>query len=422
MLRHMLRNRTRSAFVLVSVLLLSAFVGLAQAQQVVISPHSIVVNPLPSFEMSVWVDKDTSGQGSPSYAVGESIRVSVRPSEDAYVYLFSIGADGYVTQILPNDFDNDGRNAFVRANTTRTFPPANARYTFNVDAPTGLAKVIAVASRRALNTETLARFRSGDFLATSNIGEEGFAGALRIIVSPLPQTDWVTATAHYYVGSRPSLGAYGRLAVSSEPRGAEVYVDRSFVGYTPLNYGLRPGTYDVEIVGNGGRHQERVRVTADRTTDVFASLRPAVRTGTATFTSQPSGAEVYVGGSYVGTTPTAAVGFDVGSYEAEFVRAGYTTERVRFDVRADRDTRVSAQMRGQRGSLEILANVGGARVFINGSEVGTIANGTGRFIARDLEAGSYEVLLVAPGYRSVIQEVQVGVGQSATVTMRQTRR
>ena len=400
------------------VLVATLLAGQAMAQNVVLSPRSIVVNPVPSSDVEVWVDKDPSGRDTPAYAVGEEIRVSVRPSEDAYVYLFSIAANGEVKQILPNPFD--GSDAFVRGGATRTFPPRDARYTFNVAPPGGLAKVIAVASRRPLDTSTLVNFREGN-LASSNIGEEGFARALRIIVNPLPQTEWVSATALYYVGARPAQGAYGTLQVDSEPRRGEVYVDRAFVGYTPLSYGLRPGMYDVEVVGGGGSASERVQIRPDRTTEVFISLRPIVRVGTATFTSSPSGAEVYVGGNFVGTTPTARVSFDVGSYQAEFRRQGNLVERVGFQVQADRDTRVNANLRAMTGTLEITANVGGARVFVDGREVGVIASGSGRLTVRDLSDGVHEVVLIAPGYRTTVQDVRTRAGDTVALALRQVR-
>ena len=393
----------------------------AWAQDPVLSPRSIVVNPVPGFELQVWVDKDPSGRDAPLYRVGEGIRISVRPSADAYVYLFSIAADGEVVQVLPNRFDSDGSNNFVRGGTTRSFPPAGARYTFNVAPPDGLAKVIAVASRRPLDVSTLAAFRSERDFATSNIGEEGFARALRIIVTPVPSADWVAATALYYVGSRPNVGAYGTLRVDSDPRRGEVYVDRSFVGFTPLTYDLRPGTYDVEVVADGRSASERVQVRADRTTDVFLSLRPIIRQGTATFTSTPVGADVYVDGRLVGRTNTGRVTFDEGSYQAEFRRDGYQVERVRFEVRANADTRVSATLRALTGTLEIQANVGGARVFVDGREVGVIPSGSGRLTVRDLSEGLHEVVLLAPGYRRVVHEVRVRAGETVTVNLRLSR-
>jgi hypothetical protein len=411
------RSPVRSIFLSLAV----ALFGAALAQNVVISPRSIVVNPVPAFDLEVWVDKDRSGEASPAYAVGEPISVSVRSSVDAYVYIFSLSADGVVEMVLPNRLDGSQQDPFVGAGQTRSFPPAGARYAWTVGPPNGLAKVIAVASREPLDTSTLVSFRSERDFASSTAGEDAFARALRIIVSPLPQNDWVAATALYYVGSRPSQGAFGTLEVTSTPSRAEVYVDRTFAGYTPLRYGVRPGTYDIEVVGSGGTYAERVQVRPDRTTTVTATFRPTVRTGTARFTSTPSGADVYVDGSFLGSTPIGATTFDVGTYTAEFRRTGHDSVRRSFEVRAGQDTRVDATLRAQNGTLEITANVGGARVFLDGREVGTIPNGTGRLVLRDLATGTFEVTLVAPGYRTVVETVRIDAGRTTSVTLRQSR-
>ena len=46
--------------------------GLAQGP--VLSPRSIVVNPIPRFEVDVWLDKDQSGRDAPAYRIGENRR------------------------------------------------------------------------------------------------------------------------------------------------------------------------------------------------------------------------------------------------------------------------------------------------------------------------------------------------------------
>ena len=159
----------------------------------------------------------------------------------------------------------------------------------------------------------------------------------------------------------------------------------------------------------------------DRTTSVVATFRPVVRTGTARFTSEPSGAEVYVDGSYLGTTPIGSTTFDVGSYSAEFRRSGYDVVRRNFEVRAGQDTRVDATLRAEAGTLDLTANVGGARVFLDGRDVGVIPSGSGRLVLRDLASGTYEVTLVAPGYRTLVQDVRVDAGRTTAMTLRQTR-
>jgi hypothetical protein len=129
-----------------------------------------------------------------------------------------------------------------------------------------------------------------------------------------------------------------------------VYVDRAFVGYTPLSYSLRPGTYDVEVVAGGRSASQRVTVRPDRISELFFPLRVTL------------------------------------------------------------------------GGMELRANVGFARVFLNGSEVGVIPAGSGRLTLSDLDPGVHEVVLLAPGYQAWIREVSVRAGETTVVEIRMLRR
>ena len=141
---------------------------------VVISPQSIVVNPSPSFDVQVFVDKDTSGDAAPVYNIGESIRVGVSVSEDAYVYLFSVHSDGTIEQILPNGLA-DGSNNFVSGGSTRYFPPRDARYTFDVAGPQGLGQSHRGRQQKPAGPEYPKRFFSGGRL----LGERTGRGLVR---------------------------------------------------------------------------------------------------------------------------------------------------------------------------------------------------------------------------------------------------
>jgi hypothetical protein len=187
-------------FVRVLALLGLTLPVLAQPQ-ITVSPQSIVVNPLPSFTTEVFVDKDSSGNGTPSYGIGEAISIGVRVSEASYVYVFNVKSTGEIRQILPNRYDADGQNNYLQAGETKYFPPRGARYAFNVDGPNGLDKVIAVASRSQLDTHQLADFVDDSGFASSTIGQDGFAQTFSIVVTPIPQADWVTDTALFNVGS-----------------------------------------------------------------------------------------------------------------------------------------------------------------------------------------------------------------------------
>ena len=199
----------------------SALLGNASAQGQ-INPQSIIVNPVPtSLQVGVFVDR---GGNNPVYRIGDPIRVSVNVNQDAYVYLFSIHGNGDVDLILPNRLS--GGNEFIRGGETRTFPPRGANYQFNVDGPAGQDKVLAVASKRPLNLSEIASFRGGNAFADVQVqGQDNLARALSIVVTPVPQSDWVTAVTYFQVTG----GTY------SAPKPANPYI------FDPLELMLFPG-------------------------------------------------------------------------------------------------------------------------------------------------------------------------------------
>ena len=104
-----------------------------------LSAQSIIVNPVPTnLSAKVWVDRDTSGDRTPVYRVGDRISISTTVNEDAYVYLFNINPDGTTDQILPNRLSG---SAFVRAGQVRTFPAQGDNFVFNVSGPRGIKRM-----------------------------------------------------------------------------------------------------------------------------------------------------------------------------------------------------------------------------------------------------------------------------------------
>ncbi|UCH27448.1 MAG: PEGA domain-containing protein [Trueperaceae bacterium] len=317
---------------IVSLFLCLSLLGFVNAQTIVLSPKGIVVNPLPEFEVEVFLDKDPSGEASPSYQLGEPVRIGVHASEASYVYLYDVKPDGTITQILPNRFDAFGANNFLAAGETKYFPPQGARYSFTIDGPGGLSKVIAVASKQQLDTTQLARFDGEVGFASSSIGELGFGAALSIVVEPVPQAEWVTDTALYLVGSAQQIPVYGTIRIVSQPSGAQAYVDGQFVGYTPLDFGIESGVHSVVTELEGfSSYQTSVEVNGNQTVNINAVLLAETRMGTVRFETQPHGAEVFLNGDYIGTTPLE-VSVAVGEHRAQFKRNGFRKSDVELMV------------------------------------------------------------------------------------------
>lgn len=180
----------------------AALIGTASAAPQ-ITAQSIIVNPVQSnVGVSVWTDRDPSGNSVPNYAPGERIRLYTRVTQNAYVYLFNVDPAGKVDMILPNRYAS-GQN-YLRAGVTKVFPAANDGFTFDIAAPYGMNKVLALASTTPLNVDQIASFAGaqGGFASVNVQGQQQLAQALSIVVNPVPQNTWNSATAYYNVVSR----------------------------------------------------------------------------------------------------------------------------------------------------------------------------------------------------------------------------
>ncbi|MEF2277736.1 PEGA domain-containing protein [Deinococcus sp. YIM 134068] len=318
-----------------------------------ISAQSIIVNPVqPDLSVSVRVDKDQSGSSNPTYRVGENIRLSTSVNRDAYVYLFNVDANGEVTQILPNRL-NEGN--FVKANTTTTFPATGANFTFTVGEDVGLNKVLALASLTQLNLDQISAFKTGQdsFATVTPRGQQQLAQALSIVVNPLPQNSWISDTAFFSVVAQTPVQT-GNLFVGTNVPNATVILNGRRLGSANTTFsGLQPGSYPVRVQAPGFR---------DYTTTV------AVRAGSTTNLNVEFA-------QTVATTP------------APVVASGQYT-------------------------LAIRSRVEGARVFVDGQEVGIIRGGT---LNVTVARGGREVVLIAPGYRTFVSTYNVQRDAQVTI-------
>lgn len=317
-----------------------------------ISAQSIIVNPAqPDLTVSVRVDKDQSGSSNPTYRVGENIRISTTVNRDAYVYLFNLDASGEVSQILPNRFES-GAN-FVKAGTTKVFPANGDSFTFSVDGPVGLNKVLAVASLTQLDLNQISDFKTqqDQFASVNAKGQQQLAQALSIVVNPLPQNSWVSDTAFFTVAGQQAVQT-GSLFVGTNVANATVTLNGQRLGGANATFSnLRPGTYPVRVQAPGFRDfTTTVTIRANATTNVNVDFAQA-------------------------TTPAPVVSGDV--------------------------------------TLSIRSGLNGARIFVDGREVGTVRNGG---LNVDVDPGAHEVVLIAPGYRTFVQTYNVQRDSQITIT------
>lgn len=105
--------------------------------------------------VKVWVDRKDQ-----TYRPGDSVRIAVRATEDAYVSIVNIGSSGKAHVIFPNRFETSNR---VRAGEVLELP-RKSEYHFRAGGPTGHDLIKVVATRKPHRITDDARLSAaGDF-------------------------------------------------------------------------------------------------------------------------------------------------------------------------------------------------------------------------------------------------------------------
>ena len=131
---------------------------------------------------------------------GEEVKIFYSVSEDAYIYIFSIAADGSVTLLLPNANMPDN---FTKAKKAQQFPPQDSRIELKAmflpasKEASAEERIKIVATRNKEDLLSLG-FKEGIF----QVYDEKSTGMISDLVRRLTHielTDWTEATAVYHL-------------------------------------------------------------------------------------------------------------------------------------------------------------------------------------------------------------------------------
>ena len=78
------------------------------------------------------------------YGHGDNVVLTVRATEDSYVWIFDTGTSGKVHQLFPNRYHQDN---FLQAGSTLSIPPADGAYALTASHPRGTELITVVATK-----------------------------------------------------------------------------------------------------------------------------------------------------------------------------------------------------------------------------------------------------------------------------------
>jgi len=259
------------------------------------------------------------------------------------------------------------------------------------------------------------------------------AGSHSIQMSMSGYNSWSGST-NVNVGQTTSVSAsltpsvtYGYLSVSSSPSNADVYINGVYKGDTSFTIGLNPGTYQVMVKKSGyTSYSTTATVNTGTTTSVSANLQQSAN-AYVQIASYPSGAAVYIDGTYVGNTQYSTASnpnymhagpFTSGtSHTLLFSLDGYNSYSTSFILSSGETRTISVTMTPTTpvvttGTLQISSDPSGADVYVDNAFRGvTPVN------LNDITVGTHTVLLQNSGYDDWSQSISFSAGQTVERTV-----
>ncbi|WP_083773157.1 PEGA domain-containing protein [Methanolacinia petrolearia] len=206
----------------------------------------------------------------------------------------------------------------------------------------------------------------------------------------------------------------GSLDVSSNPSGADVYLNDEFIGNTPLTVNaLYPGIYYVRLEMTGYESWEKIfDIKEGETTYISYNLDASV--GEAySINTEPDGAEIYFDGEFKGYSDKVLNNLPTGQHEITLVLDGYQDYRRIVYIQEGMSqslTHVFEPM-PTTGTVVVESVPSNADVYMNGEYMGR-----SMLTLEEVEPGTYNITVKKTGYEDWEGVVVVEAGKISDVS------
>ncbi len=214
-----------------------------------------------------------------------------------------------------------------------------------------------------------------------------------------------------------------KLMVQSSPVGATVTVNGLTKGVTPCEVDrLSAGdnTVSISLEGHAPFVQiVRLRVGEEQKIDVILNPLPAVLA----ILSTPPGARVYLDDKLAGQTPLRLEAILPGTYSVRVESPGFEAESRTIELKQKETRAEEFQLVSLLGTLEVLTDQAGAKIMVDGKDIGTMPAGSGKPVEPlriDLPVGEHKVVLSKKGFNGIERIISIKRGE--TVILREAMR
>ena len=204
----------------------------------------------------------------------------------------------------------------------------------------------------------------------------------------------------------------GVISIKSEPANARIFLDGKEVGTTPDTIQSPvSGSHEVELkLDRYEVWSKRVNVKENKKNTLSAVLR--IKAGSLMIESEPSNAKIFLDGEEIGTTPNIIRSIAPDTYEVEVRMDGYDVWSEFVDIEGDKEKVITAVLQMKTGSISVKSKPTGARIYLDGKEVGTTPD-----ILESVASGSHEVEVRKDGYDVSSKSVKVETDKKKSVAL-----
>jgi WD40 repeat protein len=203
----------------------------------------------------------------------------------------------------------------------------------------------------------------------------------------------------------------GFLAITSEPSEAEVFIDRNYVGRTPLEIEVTAENHTITLTkAEYEEYSTNITVNTGERREITVKLTP--KFGYINIQSDKENAEVYIDGTHVGTTPIVQYKLPVGSHILEIRHPSCKEYTANITVNPGETLTLNVELTLLPARLIVESDPLNSSVFLNGSYVGVTP------LSLNLSAGKYEVKITREGYSNYTKLVELKPGETEQVTVK----
>ncbi|MEA1883787.1 MAG: PEGA domain-containing protein [Thermotogota bacterium] len=129
-----------------------------------------------------------------------------------------------------------------------------------------------------------------------------------------------------------------QIRIETKPTNAAIYINGSYKGTSPITTELQEGTHSIEARKDGYITKRETKTIGTQTKDLSRTETITIilekETGSVYINSTPSNANIYINGSYKGTTSKTIEGLEVGSYSLKLTKSGYNDKSQNVTIKA----------------------------------------------------------------------------------------